>query len=168
MDRDGDRLLQLLVFNEEFLLSVSHQLTLITSLPFVHTARRSYRSSDPVNNSDCRTEHQLSAYNVAWTLSLRGRRSRNKVSVGEPAEGSFGWHDNTYNSDRVWRFIGALSVHMFRASLNNNIWRVPWAHFMNAHITCVSINVLVRSSMKSAAICDKHCDLFGSATQSKL
>ena len=24
-----------------------------------------------------------------WTLSLRGRRSRNKVSVGEPAEGSF-------------------------------------------------------------------------------
>ena len=26
---------------------------------------------------------------VSWTLSLRGRRSRNKVSVGEPAEGSF-------------------------------------------------------------------------------
>ena len=26
---------------------------LITSLPFVHTARRSYRLSDPVNNSDC-------------------------------------------------------------------------------------------------------------------
>ena len=26
---------------------------------------------------------------MSWTLSLRGRRSRNKVSVGEPAEGSF-------------------------------------------------------------------------------
>ena len=39
---DGDRLLQLLVFNKEFLVSVSHQLMLITSLPFVHTARRSY------------------------------------------------------------------------------------------------------------------------------
>ena len=51
--RDGDRLLQLLIFNEEFLVSVSHQLMLITSLPFVHTARRSYRLSDPVNNSDC-------------------------------------------------------------------------------------------------------------------
>ena len=51
--RDGDRLLQLLIFNEEFLVSVSHQLVLITSLPFVHTARRSYRLSDPVNNSDC-------------------------------------------------------------------------------------------------------------------
>ncbi len=51
--RDGDRLLQLLIFNEEFLVSASHQLALITSLPFVHTARRSYRLSDPVNDSDC-------------------------------------------------------------------------------------------------------------------
>ncbi|KAI3487861.1 hypothetical protein L1887_48150 [Cichorium endivia] len=38
--RDGDRSLQLLVFNEEFLVSASHQLALTTSLPFVHTARR--------------------------------------------------------------------------------------------------------------------------------
>ncbi len=51
--RDGDRSLQLLIFNEEFLVSASHQLVLITSLPFVHTARRSYRLSDPVNNADC-------------------------------------------------------------------------------------------------------------------
>ena len=50
--RDGDRLLQLLIFNEEFLVSASHQLALITSLPFVHTARRSYRLSDPVNYLD--------------------------------------------------------------------------------------------------------------------
>ena len=53
MHRDGDILLQLLISNEEFLVSASHQLVLITSLPFVHTARRSYRLSDPVNNSDC-------------------------------------------------------------------------------------------------------------------
>jgi hypothetical protein len=53
MYRDGDRLLQLLIFNEEFLVSTSHQLVLITSLPFVHTARRSYRLDVPVNNSDC-------------------------------------------------------------------------------------------------------------------
>jgi hypothetical protein len=38
--RAGDSPLQLLDFNEEFLVSVSHQLALITSLPFVHTARR--------------------------------------------------------------------------------------------------------------------------------
>ena len=41
--RAGDRALQLLLFNEEFLVSASHQLALITSLPFVHTARRSYQ-----------------------------------------------------------------------------------------------------------------------------
>ena len=53
-DRDGDRLLQLLIFNEEFLVSASHQLALITSLPFVHTARRSYRLNGPVKCSDRR------------------------------------------------------------------------------------------------------------------
>ena len=50
--RDGDRSLQLLVFNEEFLVNASHQLALITSLPFVHTARRSYRLNGPVKCSD--------------------------------------------------------------------------------------------------------------------
>ena len=47
--RDGDRFLQLLILNEEFLVSASHQLVLIASLPFVHTARRSYRLGSPVN-----------------------------------------------------------------------------------------------------------------------
>ena len=31
-----------------------HQTVVITSLPFVHTARRSYRLSNPVNISDSR------------------------------------------------------------------------------------------------------------------
>ena len=50
--RDGDRTLQLLFFNEEYLVSVIHQIALITSLPFVHTARRSYRLNDPVSFLD--------------------------------------------------------------------------------------------------------------------
>jgi len=50
--RAGDRSLQLWIFNEEFLVSASHQLALITSLPFVHTARRSYRLNDPVKSSE--------------------------------------------------------------------------------------------------------------------
>ena len=54
--RDGDRLLQLLILNEECLVSASHQLALITSLPFVHTARRSYRLNGPVKSSDYQTE----------------------------------------------------------------------------------------------------------------
>ena len=41
--RDGDRTLQLLFLNEEFLVIAGQQPAMITSLPFVHTARRSYR-----------------------------------------------------------------------------------------------------------------------------
>ena len=41
--RDWDRDLQLSLLNEEFPVSAGHQLALITSLPFVHTARRYYR-----------------------------------------------------------------------------------------------------------------------------
>ena len=52
MQRAGDRLLQLLILNEEFLVNASHQLALNTSLPFVHTARRSYRLNDPVKTQD--------------------------------------------------------------------------------------------------------------------
>ena len=37
-NRDGDRPLQLLAFNEEFLVGAVHQIAPITSLPFVHTA----------------------------------------------------------------------------------------------------------------------------------
>jgi hypothetical protein len=51
--RDRDRLLQLLILNEEFLVNAGHQLALITSLPFVHTARRTYRLNDSVKLSDC-------------------------------------------------------------------------------------------------------------------
>ena len=53
MYRDEDSLMQLLILSEDPLVSRSHQLGLITSLPFVHTARRSYRLSDPVNYLDC-------------------------------------------------------------------------------------------------------------------
>ncbi len=50
--RDGDRALQLLLFNEEYLVSVIHQIALITSLPFVHTARRYYRLNGLVRLPD--------------------------------------------------------------------------------------------------------------------
>jgi hypothetical protein len=91
--RAGDRSLQLLVFNEEFLVSAIQQIALITSLPFVHTARRSYRLNGSVKSSDVgiqllgATLAVMSA-EVDLTSLFRGRRSRNKVSVGEPAEGS--------------------------------------------------------------------------------
>jgi hypothetical protein len=60
MCRDGDRTLQLLFLNEEFLVSMSHQLVLITSLPFVHTARRSYRLNGMVRIQDSEDPRLLS------------------------------------------------------------------------------------------------------------
>jgi hypothetical protein len=42
--------------NEEFPVSVSHKLALITSLPFVHTARRYYRLNDLVRTLDWTTQ----------------------------------------------------------------------------------------------------------------
>ena len=56
LGRAGDRALQLLLLNEEYLVSASHQLALITSLPFVHTARRYYRLNGLVRSSDRRLE----------------------------------------------------------------------------------------------------------------
>ena len=53
MRRDRDRLLQFLILNEEFLVNADHQSALITSLPFVHTARRTYRLNGPVKPRDC-------------------------------------------------------------------------------------------------------------------
>ncbi len=88
--RAGDRALQLLLFNEEYLVSVSHQLALITSLPFVHTARRYYRLNGSVRSLDWRwgTGNWPLCREFDQTESFRGSKSRNKVSVGEPAEGS--------------------------------------------------------------------------------
>ena len=76
--------MQLLLFNEEFLVSASHQLALITSLPFVHTARRYYRLNGLVRRSDwlreLGNEHQSRKVRQTW--SFRGSKSRNKVSPG--------------------------------------------------------------------------------------
>ena len=90
--RVGDRSLQFSILNEEFLVSVIHQIALITSLPFVHTARRYYRLNGLVSPRDQPFEtwqHESLGRELGQTWSFRGSKSRNKVSVGEPAEGSF-------------------------------------------------------------------------------
>jgi hypothetical protein len=77
--------------NEEFPVSASHKLALITSLPFVHTARRYYRLNDLVRFSDwplSLSQDGFDGWKDNQTGSFRGSKSRNKVSVGEPAEGS--------------------------------------------------------------------------------
>ena len=53
--RGRDRGLQLFPVNQEFPVSASHKLALITSLPFVHTARRYYRLNVLVRYLDRRS-----------------------------------------------------------------------------------------------------------------
>ena len=136
--RDGDRLLQLLVLNEEFLVMMDHQFIVITSLPFVHTARRCYRLNNPVSYSDRLLWGQLLRnWKVLLTLLFRGSRSRNKVSVGEPAEGSIIQfsHFNPYtwffarvgsaNAQRLNSFCFAIAHHMM-----GQLW--PVVFFFNS------------------------------------
>jgi len=52
LDRNGDRPLQLLDVNEEFLVSAIHDIALTLSLLCVHTARRYFRWNDLVRPSD--------------------------------------------------------------------------------------------------------------------
>ena len=80
--------------NVEFLVGMGHYLVPIRSLPFVHTARRFNRLNSPVS---CALTH-IRASKTPRTLLFRGWRSRNTVSVGEPADGSIlllesrNWH----------------------------------------------------------------------------
>ena len=73
--------------NEEFLVSMIHHVVLASSLPFVHTARRSYRLNRGMNLMDLSLAMRENQLNFLFV----GTRSRNKVFVGEPAEGSFIW-----------------------------------------------------------------------------
>ena len=90
--RNRDWGLQLFPMNEEFPVGASHQLASITSLPFVHTARRYYRSLQLMSSLDWTRRPASRRANGgredAQIDRGRGRKSRNKVSVGEPADGS--------------------------------------------------------------------------------
>ena len=90
--RAGDRRLQLFVLNEEFLVSARHQRALNASLLFVHTARRCYRLNVLVSSREgsaaARGRPRVPVPERLQTVAFRGSKSRNKVSVGEPADGS--------------------------------------------------------------------------------
>ncbi len=72
--RDGDRFLQLLIFNEESLVCAVHQTAQNATLPFVHTARRTYRLDDPARCLELRLLGQPDFCDkTPQTLSSRGR-----------------------------------------------------------------------------------------------
>ena len=125
-------------------------------------------------------------WKVWWTLSLRGRRSRNKVSVSEPAEGSFArfrqHHVNCFVGVCVRMCLdpfmqmpeggGALMTSVLSSFL------LPWCNWNAFKSICTStcnfstqlsaMDVSVRSTMKGAAKCDKHCELQNSVNRQEL
>jgi hypothetical protein len=139
--RDGDRPLQLLVLNEEFLVSASHQLALITSLPFVHTARRYYRLNGLVRPPDWVLGLVPETGEAGQTWSFRGSTSRNKVSVGEPAEGSLtnragcavpcysGAVSYTHPHTRSGPFGGWMHIYIYSCIILSNISHNYTNHF---------------------------------------
>ena len=75
--------------NEEFLVSASHQLALITSLPFVHTACCYYRLNGLVRSSDWRYHGFIDAMDAEKLTRLDHLEEVKVVTrfpVGEPAE----------------------------------------------------------------------------------
>ncbi len=52
MHCDRDRLLQLLILDEEFIVIAVHQTAMIMSLPFVHTTHPTYQLNGPVRTQD--------------------------------------------------------------------------------------------------------------------
>ena len=107
--------------NEEFLVSVSHQLALITSLPFVHTARRYYRLNGLVRPRDWRAwrwqQLPLARREPGQTWLFRGSKSRNKAVVGEPATGSLPLkHLMLFVVLFVWLLFGVCVFHSLAAA----------------------------------------------------
>ena len=117
-------------------------------------------------------------WKILWTLSFRGRRSRNKVSVGEPAEGSFAW------KTCLWTLGVCCASHLSwgefanrRAAIHNeDMFFLVWSaavffifHFLYFCIlnllACSAMDSLAQSLMKDAVNCDKHSDLQNSANQ---
>ena len=151
---------------------MSHQLALITSLPFVHTARRSYRLNGPVKSSDCWIGLGNLTYlrEVAWTLSFRGRRSRNKVSVGEPAEGSLTRiHIQTcidceliFGSDH-W-LVAACCIACWLLVTSNLFLTIFLLNIKNI-LQLLAMDVSALATMKDAAKCDRRCEWQNSANQ---
>ena len=101
----------------------------------VHTARRSYRFEcfGEFFGLDFFPEDQK----VVQAITLRGRIRRNKVSVGEPAEGSL---------------LPFIHLARFGGLRNKHTHKIKKRKF-----STVDISVLI--TRKNAANCDKQCEL---------
>ena len=105
---------------------------------------------------------------ISWTLSFRGRRSRNKVSVGEPAEGSFAWKHST---QWIMKYCFGLCIAECWSFKQEGSMIVASVCVLIAVAFCLSpsrfkncwtnsaMDALVQMTMKDIVKCKKHCDL---------
>ena len=112
---------------------------------------------------------------------LRGRRSRNKVSVGEPAEGSIIRFVNFSNPNRTWslgpltfvtayargRFCGKrlISLVGLTSLLTLFFYTSFFFKIRKVVLQLLAMDVSARTTMKDAANCDKRCEWQNSANQ---
>jgi hypothetical protein len=107
----------------------------------------------PISSGSVSLSSVLTEFEELQTWSLRGRRSRNKVSVGEPAEGSI----------KIFRY--KLSLYQIRIisykhkSADQILTSVLHLLRKNKEFKFSTVDVLALISMKNAAKCDKQCEL---------
>jgi hypothetical protein len=99
---------------------------------------------------------------------LRGRRSRNKVSVGEPAEGSITriqFTTLTYGGRLAAR--GVISLGLVSSAVRSLSPFFQPHFFPTSHLflQLLAMDVSAQATMKDAAKCDKRCDWQNSANQ---
>jgi hypothetical protein len=82
---------------------------------------------------------------IKQILALRGKRSRNKVSVGEPAEGSFITERPSLTNVR------AMPMHL--------LWSKQLLNFLPNIHKFSTMDILAPITMKNAAKCDTQCEL---------
>ena len=75
----------IIIMNEELQVSICHHHMLITSLSFVHTARRCLELSWFEKMEEKVIQVYLYDIESIWSYWLEPGKSRNKVAVGEPA-----------------------------------------------------------------------------------
>ena len=99
------------------------------SLPFVHTARRYYRLNDRARPSDRSAltttpcVSRLVGRKDRRARPFRGSKSRNKVSVGEPADGSFAFGKIPAARSVIGGTVSSDGAH----SADTSVYRYRWA-----------------------------------------
>ena len=144
---------------------MNHQFIVITSLPFVHTARRSYRLSNPVNTSD-----RL----LGWFADLVTGKSSEPYCL-EEGEVVTRFPQVNLRKDQLYAFTHtpciwlrsasrAARVDSLRLDTTANLFFLFAFHFYFS-LQLLAVDVSAQVTMKDAAKCDKLCEWQNSANQ---